>query len=124
MIDHFSPRFFLGIVFIVTSLVLGKVTFALFLLFFRDPANAPIGWASLGLYILTWPMLILGIWWAGKEYYESIKRYVTYRYYHESVKAGTKKVYRKTKELHTRVKAKFHRKNSTLSSTSSTDLPK
>jgi hypothetical protein len=55
-------------------------------------------------------MLILGIWWAGRDYFEKIKKYGDYRFYHESVKSGTRRVYTITR-THTRAigdKAKAH----------------
>lgn len=58
------------------------------------------------LYIISWPMLILGVWWVGKEYAESIKRYFKYKYYTEHVTAGAKKVVDKTKVVKARAKEK------------------
>ena len=42
-------------------------------------------------------MLFLGVWWVGKEYADSIKRYFQYKYYHKYVQDGSKKVYQATK---------------------------
>ena len=61
-------------------------------------------------YIISWPMLIIGAWWAGKEYVESIKKYFSYRYYSRSVKKGTRRAYGaakvKTKDLEQKAKNK------------------
>ena len=62
------------------------------------------------LYVLSWPMLFLGVWWMGKEYADSLRKYFQYKYYHQSVKTGSKKAYQATKtkaiEVHTKAKTK------------------
>jgi len=59
-------------------------------------------------------MLLIGVWWVGKEYAEEIKKYISYKFYHESVKQGTKMVVDRTKtetkRIHSVVKNKFKRK--------------
>lgn len=50
------------------------------------------------IYILSWLILVLGIIWIGTQYGEAVKRYMSYRFYHDSLKKGTKKVVVKTKE--------------------------
>lgn len=47
---------------------------------------------------MSWPMLIVGALFAGKEYAKSLKRYFSYRFYHKSLKEKTKKVYGKARE--------------------------
>ncbi len=99
----FSWKFYLGVVMIIASLVLGKIAAAIFILYLDD---ATIRWLSAVIYILTWPLLFIGIWWVGKEYYDSIRRYASYRFYHESLKKGTQKAIGKTKELKSKVQEK------------------
>ena len=110
----FSIRFYLGVAFIIISLVLGKATTALFFIYYQDPF---LRWVSLAVYVLSWPLLFLGIWWAGREYYSQFKKYTSYQYYHQSLQRGTKKVYHKTKELglqaREKVRQKIHEKRLT-----------
>jgi hypothetical protein len=37
-------------------------------------------------------MLVVGVWWVGKEYAESVKKYVSYKFYYASLKGKTKRV--------------------------------
>ena len=99
-LGKFSWKFYLGITLIFGSLVMGKIDYALFLLYFDDLTVRQI---IIITYILSWPMLALGIWLAGKEDFESMKKYFDYRYYHMSIKEGTKRAYditgRKAREI-------------------------
>lgn len=88
-----SAKFYAGVSLIVLSLIIGKITLAIFVLHLN---NVLVRWGSLIMYMITWPMLILGIWWVGEEYYSAIKKYLTYRYYHE-------KVYHHTKHLRSKL---------------------
>ena len=99
----FSWKFYLGVVMVIASLVIGKIAAAVFILYLDD---ATLRWLSILVYILTWPLLFAGIWWVGKEYYDSIRRYTSYRFYHESLKKGTRKAIGKTKELGSKVQQK------------------
>ena len=102
---RFSLQFYMGIVLIILSLIIGNVTKVFILLYFNDP---DIRWISLIIYVLSWPILIVGAWWAGRETYQALKRYFSYRFYHQHLKEGTKKVYHRTQELKERVKQKMH----------------
>jgi hypothetical protein len=105
----YSLKFIWGVVLVVLSLILGGVAKVFFILYLD---NQLIVWSMVALYIISWPMLVLGVWWVGKEYANSIKRYFHYKYYHKYVQAGSRKVYHVTKnkamEVHTkaRIKAK------------------
>lgn len=92
---RFSGRFYLGILLVLASLLLGKITLVIFIMNLDDSL---LRWASLAVYLVSWPMLIIGVWWVGKEYAESVGKYFSYRYYHESMKKNTQKVYDITKE--------------------------
>lgn len=80
---------------IILSLVIGKITQVAFFFYLYDDL---IRWASIVVYLISWPMLFIGVWWMGKEYADSLRRYFSYKFYQEYVKAGTRKVYRATKE--------------------------
>ena len=47
---------------------------------------------SIAFYVVSWLVFLVGIWLVGREYYDSIKKYTTLKFYHESVVEGTKKV--------------------------------
>lgn len=90
----FSWKFYAGIVLVILSFLMGKVTVATFLL------HQELSWriGSVIVYILSWPILFVGILWIGTQYGEAVKRYMSYRFYHDSLKEGTKKVVGKTRE--------------------------
>jgi hypothetical protein len=89
LVKNFSWKFYVGIVLIIVSLIAGGIIKVLLLFELNRPI---LWWTLLVAYLLTWPILIWGIWWAGKEYADKIKRYVSYRFYHESLRDGTRKV--------------------------------
>ncbi len=91
----YSAKFYIGIVLIILSLIIGKITTFYFITQFGNPM---VMWTSLIIYIISWPMLIVGAWWVGEEYAESIRKYFQYQFYHESLKRTGKKVIDKTKE--------------------------
>ena len=84
-----TSKFYLGIMLFVLSLIIGKITTVTFLWYNSDEL---IKWFSIIVYILTWPMMFIGIWWAGKEYTNQLKKYFSYKYYHNHMVEGTKKV--------------------------------
>ncbi len=91
----YSAKFYVGIVLIILSLIIGKITTFYFITRFGDQL---VMWTSLIIYILSWPMLIMGVWWVGEEYAEGIRKYFQYQFYHESLKRTGRKVIDKTKE--------------------------
>ncbi len=100
----FSLKFYIGIVFIVLSLVVGNLSKILFFLYFND-VSLRLVWAL--IYLVSWPLLFWGAWWAGSETYGAIRKYFSYRYYKDHIKEGTQKVYVRTKELKEKVKEKM-----------------
>jgi len=90
----YSIKFIWGAILIVLSFIIGGVTKVIFFWYLN---NKLIAGSMVALYFASWPMLILGAWWVGKEYAESIKRYFRYKYYHKYVAAGAKKVVDTTK---------------------------
>jgi len=93
-VRSYSWKFYVGIVLIVLSTLIGVATKILIFIYLQDVFWF---WFNIILYILSWPMLILGVWWVGKEYADKIKRYASYRFYQESLKKGTQKAYTLTK---------------------------
>lgn len=102
--DFLTVKFYLGILFVALSLIIGKITTVMFFYYFNDAKMRGI---AIILYILSWPLLILGVYWIGKEYNASIKKYITYQYYHESIRKGTQKALYTTKRISKSVKNKF-----------------
>ncbi len=105
----FSTKFYIGLLFIASSLILGKITTFIFFWYFNDIS---LRWISLMIYILTWPLLIIGIIWVGTEYASTVRKYISYQFYHEKVKDRTQKAFYKTKEMsnimHQKVKNKLN----------------
>ena len=93
----FSGDFLLGIVLVVLSFVIALLAKVVFFLFFTDPIYR--NW-SIAFYVMSWLMMPVGIWLAGREYYDSIKRYTSLKRYYETATARTKKVDKKTLETH------------------------
>lgn len=93
----YSWKFYTGIVLIIASLIIGKITQLIFFLYLDD---FWLMWSAVIIYILSWPMMILGIWWVGKEYADKIRKYADYKFYHQSLKAGTRRAVERTKQLH------------------------
>lgn len=100
----FSLKFYLGILFIILSLIVGNLSKILFFLYFNE-VSLRLVWAI--IYLVSWPVLFWGVWWTGSETYENIRKYFSYRFYKEHLKEGTKKAYRRTQELKEKVKAKI-----------------
>jgi len=61
---HFSGKFYLGAVLILISLIIGKITTITFFFHFDDPFIRNI---SIIIYLISWPLLIIGVYWIGKE---------------------------------------------------------
>jgi hypothetical protein len=60
-------KFYFGIVFITLSLIIGKVTIVTFLYY-----GGMGKYLSVIAYIISWPMLFIGVYWSGKEYMNKI----------------------------------------------------
>ncbi len=100
-LTKFSFKFYLGAAFIIGSLLIGALTKILLIFYFYDVF---MRWTLLIIYFLTWPPLIVGAWWVGKEAADKIKRYASYKFYHHSLKEGTRKVYSGTKKVYSATK--------------------
>ena len=105
---RFTPKFYTGIAFIILSLVSGNVAKVFFIVYFAQPA---LRWTWLLVYIASWVILFIGIWWAGREAYEEVQRYFSYRYYHEKVRDNTRKAWERTKMVRQKMKDSLQRKN-------------
>jgi len=82
-VTAFSWKFYVGVSLIIISVILGVITK---IFFFMNLHDLTMMWFWGIIYLLSWPMLILGAWWVGKEYYNKIKKYTEYKYYQESIK--------------------------------------
>ncbi|MEK6900963.1 MAG: hypothetical protein AABX37_01330 [Nanoarchaeota archaeon] len=102
-----SARFYSAIGLIGLSFILGVFSKIWLVVYFQDESKR---WISVGIYVLSWISLAIGLWWAGKEYADSVRKYATYQFYHQSLKDGTQKAIHKTKELQERVKGKIQTK--------------
>jgi predicted DNA repair protein MutK len=96
--QQLTKKFILGVVIIVVSLILGKLIFIPFILF---PLSYDVKWILLIIYILTWPLMFVGIYFAGMEgyrlathKYKEYKKRTIYR-----VKTSSKKAAEHTKRV-------------------------
>lgn len=105
--QKFSARFYLGVLLVVFSFIVAKTVQVVFFLYFD---NLFWRWFSVVVYILTWPMLIMGVWWMGKEYAEQLRKYFQYKFYREAMKNKTRAAYLKTKERTKIIKEKVKSK--------------
>ena len=107
----YSPPFYMGIFLVISSLILGKITLATAIIYFDNQA---LRWGSIIAYSLTWLILIMGAVLIGKEYAKTVYKYCSYKYYHASLKEGTKKAFEatkvKTKQLQSHVTNKLRKK--------------
>lgn len=81
-----NAKLLFGLILVAASLIIGKITTVLFMVYF---GNKLFRYIDLLIYILTWPMLIFGVYICGIEGTEYIKRiycYFSYKYYHEHLK--------------------------------------
>ncbi len=101
MAPQLSTRFYIGIILIIASLILGKVTTIITITYWADPV---IRYTSIIVYILSWPILILGAYWSGQEYVDRMRRYSSPTFYHDAVKKHAQIAYAKSDKLRNRVK--------------------
>ena len=76
--SKFSKKFYIGIVLIIVSLIVGKITQATFVIYFT---NDLIRKLSVIIYIISWPPFILGIAWAGRETVNKYNHFFTFKFY-------------------------------------------
>ena len=82
--NGFSKKFYIGIVLIISSLIVGKVTQATFVIYFD---NDFIRKLSVIIYIASWLLFIIGIALAGMEYAKKYNRFFTFKYYKDKIKS-------------------------------------
>ena len=82
---RFSKRFYIGVGLIIASLIVGKITQATFVIYFK---NDIIRTLSVIIYIISWLPFILGIAWAGKETVNKYNRFFTFKYYRDKFKGS------------------------------------
>ncbi len=102
---RFSRKFYLGVFLVVLSLILGKAATAIFILYLKDTFWR---WSAITIYVISWFMLAVGVWWVGKEYSDSLRKYLGYKFYHERMYHHTKKFYDRTRELRSKVRGKLN----------------
>ena len=79
----FTKKFYIGIVLIISSLIIGKVTQTTFIIYFK---NDFIRKLSVVVYILSWLPFLLGIAWAGMEYVKKYNKFFTFKYYKDKIR--------------------------------------
>lgn len=82
--NGFSKKFYIGIVLIISSLIVGKVTQTTFFIYFN---NDFIRKLSVIIYIASWLPFIIGIAWAGMEYAKKYNRFFTLKFYKDKIKS-------------------------------------
>ena len=87
--EFWLGKFSLGIGLIFLSFLVAQIAKATFFLYITDSTYRN---GSIAFYVISWLVFLVGIWLVGREYYDSIKKYTTLKFYHESVVEGTKKV--------------------------------
>lgn len=91
----YSWKFYIGFTLAVLNIPLGWLGVWLF---FFPLDHSWLSILGLFIYLLSWLVLALGLWWVGKEYAAKVHRYINYKFYHESMKRGTAKMYHLTRE--------------------------
>jgi hypothetical protein len=99
----YSGKFYWGAILVIFSLLMGQIAKLVFFFFIADNL---IRWTMISAYIISWPILFLGVYWMGKEYADSLRKYFRYKFYHQHMKQGTKRVYHATKERTRNVRAR------------------
>ena len=94
-------KFSLGIGLIFLSFLVAQLAKVTFFLYITDSTYRN---GSIAFYVISWLVFLVGLWLIGREYYDSIKKYTTSKFYHESVVEGTKKVAAKVLEKQEREK--------------------
>ena len=91
---NFSAKFYWGIILVVLSVILGKIATVAFFLYIKEYT---IQLLAIITYIISWVLLIFGLWWMGKEGADAIRKYLSYKFYHERAKSGAKRAVEKGK---------------------------
>jgi len=81
-----------GVSLVIISLVVGKITTITFILYFNYPWGR---YLSLAIYLLSWLLLLTGIYICGVEgagYIKKVYKYFSYKHYHEHVKRYSRDV--------------------------------
>ena len=107
----YTWRFYAGVLLAVLNLPLGWLGMFLFV---YDLDNLVFQVLGASLYVLSWGVLFIGLWIVGKEYADKVKRYVNYKFYHESLKKGTAKMMTITKEKTAKFRKNTHLKSQAL----------
>ncbi|MBU0459682.1 MAG: hypothetical protein KJ771_02635, partial [Nanoarchaeota archaeon] len=88
---NYSPKFYAGVVIFALNFVIGAIAKIIFFFHFNDPFWR---WFAIIIYMISFGMLVLGVWWIGKEYTAALRKYFSYKFYQESLMKSTKKMMR------------------------------
>ena len=62
------------------SFLVAQIAKATFFLYMTDSTYRN---GSIAFYVISWLVFLVGIWLVGREYYDSIKKYTTLKYYEQ-----------------------------------------
>ncbi len=82
--NKFTKKFYIGIWLIIISLIVGKITQAVFFFYYTNIFLRKI---SIIVYLFSWFPFLLGIAWAGKQYVDKYNRFFTFKYYKNKIKS-------------------------------------
>ncbi len=82
---QYTKKFYIGVALIILSLIIGKITQATFMIYFKDDFIRTV---SVIIYLISWIPFIVGIAWAGKETFSRYNRFFTIKYYKEIIKSN------------------------------------
>ena len=85
--SKFTKKIYVGIGLIISSLIIGKITQVTFVVYFNNDFTRKL---SIIIYIISWLPLILGIAWAGMEYFHKYNRFFTFKYYRDKFSSNQK----------------------------------
>tara|TARA_Y100000310_G_C20590358_1_gene767654 strand:- start:971 stop:1414 length:444 start_codon:yes stop_codon:yes gene_type:complete len=84
----YTRKFYLGVSFFFANFLIGAIAKVIFFIYLDKTFWR---WFSIIIYVISWIMLVIGVWWIGEEYAHAVKKYFTYKHYHKHIKKGTKK---------------------------------
>ena len=76
--NKFSKKFYIGVILIIISLIIGKITQATFMIYFDDKNVRNF---SVTVYLISWIPFLWGIAWAGRETFDKYNMFFTIKYY-------------------------------------------
>lgn len=94
--EQMRKGLFIGIVSIIVSLLIGKLTTVFAIIYYNQPV---VFWTSILFYLLSWLLLFIGIYLCGKEMDQARRfiKYFTIHYYHKKTKHSLARFRKKKK---------------------------